>query len=92
MLLSVVIAGVLPDLIKHAVNRKRPDRALVHGYRRGIPRSGNAWDSFPSGHAVHIGAIAGPLLRLASPQVRPVVLAGLCGLAATRILLLAHLY
>jgi hypothetical protein len=37
-------AGVLPDLIKHSVNRKRPDRALVHGYRRGIPRSGNAWD------------------------------------------------
>jgi undecaprenyl-diphosphatase len=64
MILSVGIAGLLPDLFKRLVNRKRPDRAVVHGPRHGIPRSGNARDSFPSGHALHIGAIAGPLLRL----------------------------
>ena len=90
MLLSVAIAGLLPDVFKYLVNRKRPDRALVHGPRHGIPRSGDAWDSFPSGHALHLGAIAGPLSRLVSKQFRPYVWAGLLGLASTRIMLLAH--
>ena len=90
MLLSVGIAGLLPHVFKRLINRKRPDRTLVHGRRRGIPRSGNAWNSFPSGHAVHVGAIAGPLLRLTRPQARLAVVAGLIGLAATRVLLLAH--
>jgi membrane-associated phospholipid phosphatase len=90
MLLSVGIAGVLPDLFKRLVNRKRPDRTVVHGHRRGIPRSGNPLDSFPSGHALHVGAIAGPLLRVTPPAGRPAVLAALGALAATRVLLLAH--
>jgi membrane-associated phospholipid phosphatase len=90
MLLSVGLAGLLPHLFKRLVNRKRPDRTLVHGCRRGIPRSGDALDSFPSGHALHVGAIAGPLLRLTPREGRPVVLAGLGTLAATRVLLLAH--
>jgi undecaprenyl-diphosphatase len=90
MLLSVGIAGLLPDVFKRLVNRKRPDRTLVHGPRRGIPRSGDALDSFPSGHALHLGAIAGPLLRLTPPKGRPAVLTGLGALAATRVLLLAH--
>jgi membrane-associated phospholipid phosphatase len=90
MLLSVAIAGLLPDVFKYLVNRKRPDRALVHGRRHGIPRSGDAWDSFPSGHALHLGAIAGPLSRLVSKQFRPYVWVGLLGLASTRIMLLAH--
>lgn len=90
MLLGVGIAGLVPHLFKRLVNRKRPDRTLVHGPRHGIPFSGNAWDSFPSGHALHIGAIAGPLWRLSTPHVRPAVLAALGGLAVTRVLLLAH--
>jgi membrane-associated phospholipid phosphatase len=90
MLIGVAIAGVVPHLFKHLVNRKRPDRTLVHGPRHGIPRSGDAWDSFPSGHAVHIGALAAPLLRVSPSPMRPLVGAGLAGLAATRILLLAH--
>jgi membrane-associated phospholipid phosphatase len=90
MLLSVGIAGLLPHLFKRLVNRKRPDRTLVHGPRRGIPRSGNALDSFPSGHALHLGAVAGPLLRLTPPKGRPAVLVSLGALAATRVLLLAH--
>src|SRR2546423_545081 len=90
MLLSVALAGLLPHAFKHLVNRKRPDRALVHGPRHGIPRSGDAWDSFPSGHALHLGAIAGPMTRLASRQFRPYVWAGLLGLASTRVMLLAH--
>jgi membrane-associated phospholipid phosphatase len=90
MLLGVALAGVVPHIFKHFVNRKRPDRRLVHGSRHGIPRSGDAWDSFPSGHAVHLGAIAGPMARLAGEVVKPVVWTGLLGLASTRILLLAH--
>ena len=90
MMLSVAIAGLLPDVFKYLVNRKRPDRALVHGARHGIPRSGDAWDSFPSGHAVHLGAIAGALTRLAPAHLKPLVWTGLLGLASTRVLLLAH--
>jgi membrane-associated phospholipid phosphatase len=90
MLLGVVLAGLLPHVFKHLVDRKRPDRTLVRGPRHGIPRSGDPWDSFPSGHALHLGAIAGPLVRLAPEPARPQVWAGILGLAATRIMLLAH--
>ena len=90
MLLSAVVAGLLPHLLKYVVNRRRPDRTLVHGPRHGIPRSGEAWDSFPSGHALHLGAIWGPVARLAPTYLRPFVWAGLLGLASTRIMLLAH--
>jgi membrane-associated phospholipid phosphatase len=90
MLLGIAIAGVVPHIFKHFVNRKRPDRTLVHGPRHGIPRSGDAWDSFPSGHALHLGAMAGPLARLAPRPVKPLVWIGLLGLASTRIMLLAH--
>lgn len=90
MLASVALAGLLPDVFKYLFDRQRPDRALVHGRRHGIPRTGNRWDSFPSGHAVHVGAIAGPLLRLASRRQQPLVGLGLLALASTRVLLLAH--
>ena len=90
MLFSVAAAGLLPHLFKYLVDRKRPDRAVVHGRRHGIPRSGNPWDSFPSGHAVHLSAIAGPLTRLTPKRFRPLVWTGLLGLASTRIVLLAH--
>jgi membrane-associated phospholipid phosphatase len=90
MLLSVGVAGLLPHLFKRLIDRTRPDRTVVHGRRRGIPRSGDPHDSFPSGHALHIGAIAGPLLRVTPPNGRPAVLAGLGALALTRVLLLAH--
>jgi membrane-associated phospholipid phosphatase len=90
MLLSVGIAGLLPHLFKRLIDRTRPDRTVVHGRRRGIPRSGDAHDSFPSGHALHLGAISAPLLRVTPPNGRPVVLAGLGALALTRIFLLAH--
>jgi membrane-associated phospholipid phosphatase len=90
MLLGIVIAGMVPHVFKHFVNRKRPDRTLVRSPRHGIPRSGDAWDSFPSGHALHLGAIAGPLARLAPGPVKPLVWIGLLGLASTRIMLLAH--
>ena len=90
MLCSLVVAGALPHLFKGIVRRRRPNRSVVKGQRRGISRSGNAWDSFPSGHAVHLGAMAGPLSRLSPHWLRPVVWPALVSLAVTRILLLAH--
>jgi hypothetical protein len=35
MLVSVATAGLLPHLFKYLINRKRPDRTLVHGPRHG---------------------------------------------------------
>lgn len=91
MLLSVGIAGALPHLFKYLVRRRRPDRTVVRkGRRHGVPLSGNAWDSFPSGHAVHMGAIAGPITSLAPGWLRPLVWPLAAALAGTRTLLLAH--
>ena len=62
---------------------------MVHGRRRGIPRSGKAYDAFPSGHAMHVGAVASAV-TWAYPKSAPIAW-GLGGLiAATRIVLLAH--
>ena len=90
MLCSVALAGMLPHLFKRLIDRKRPDRVVVHGRRQGIPRSGNAWDSFPSGHALHLGAIAGSVVRFCPHRFRRLVWPSIIALAATRILLLAH--
>jgi membrane-associated phospholipid phosphatase len=90
LLCSVVLAGVLPHLIKRVVDRKRPDRTVVPVIRHGIPRSGNKWDSFPSGHALHLGAAAGALREAAPRRLRPLMWPALAALAATRIALLAH--
>jgi undecaprenyl-diphosphatase len=90
MLCCVALAGVLPHLFKRLIDRERPDRVVVHGRRHGIPRSGNAWDSFPSGHALHLGAIAGSVARFCPRRFRRFVWPSITALAATRILLLAH--
>jgi undecaprenyl-diphosphatase len=55
-----------------------------------VPRLGNAWDSFPSGHAVHLGAIAASAHRLVPKRWRAPLWSALGALAATRIVLLAH--
>jgi membrane-associated phospholipid phosphatase len=67
MILSVLLAGVVPHLFKYIVRRRRPNRSEMKRPRNGVPRSGNAWDSFPSGHAMHVGAIAGSITRIAPP-------------------------
>jgi undecaprenyl-diphosphatase len=90
MLCSLLIAGLVPHLGKYLVRRERPNRTVVPQYDRRVPRLGNAWDSFPSGHAVHVAAIAASLRRLAPRRWRPLVTSGLGALAASRIMLLAH--
>ena len=53
MLCSVLIAGAVSDLFKYLVRRERPNRTLVRRHDTRVPRLGNAWHSFPSGHATH---------------------------------------
>jgi membrane-associated phospholipid phosphatase len=88
--ISATVAAMLPHLVKRLVDRERPDRRVVHLVRHGIPRSGNKWDSFPSGHAVHLGMLATALSRMVPPRVRRLLWPGALALAATRILLQAH--
>jgi PAP2 superfamily len=89
LVVSAIVAGALRHLIKAIVARRRPDRSVTEP-RSGIGKSGSAWNSFPSGHAVHLGAIAGPLASLAPPHLRPFVWPAIDSLAATRIVILAH--
>jgi undecaprenyl-diphosphatase len=87
--LCVVTANILPHLAKAVVDQERPDRCEVHGPRRGIPRSGKAYDAFPSGHAVHVGALASALSWI-YPRYAGLFWTTGGLLAATRVLLLAH--
>jgi membrane-associated phospholipid phosphatase len=90
MAVEAAVAAAAPHLLKSWVDRERPDRKVVGLRRHGIPRSGQRWDSFPSGHAVHLGALAAVLDRFAPRRWRPLVWPAATALAATRILLLAH--
>jgi membrane-associated phospholipid phosphatase len=90
ILFSSIVACAVPHLIKHVVDRKRPDRTVVPPNRKGIPRSGKPWDSFPSGHAVQIGALAAALRRTGPRWLRPFIWPLGIPLAGTRIVLLAH--
>jgi hypothetical protein len=63
--------------------------AGVLGHLQGIPLSGKRLDAFPSGHAVHIGALASAATGLPSAQRNAVWAVG-AGLVMTRIVLLAH--
>src|SRR4051794_24708422 len=87
--LSVVATAILPHLLKRLIDQERPDRCMVHGRRRGIPRSGKAYDAFPSGHAMHVGAVASAV-SWAYPKSAPVAWGLGALIAATRIVILAH--
>jgi membrane-associated phospholipid phosphatase len=62
LVLNVAASAILPHILKALVDQERPDRR-VHGRRHGVPVSGDAEDAFPSGHAVHIGAVASAVSR-----------------------------
>ena len=51
-------ASLLPHGMKLLVNQTRPDRTTVIGHVHGISFSGKREDAFPSGHALHMGALA----------------------------------
>jgi undecaprenyl-diphosphatase len=85
---NAAISAVVPHLLKRLIDQRRPDRNFRR-IGRGIPRSGQPYDAFPSGHAVHIGALAAALTRL-YPRLGPTAWGGGSVIAATRIILLAH--
>jgi membrane-associated phospholipid phosphatase len=89
VLLTTLVASGLPHLLKSIFDQPRPDRLTVRGHWRGVPLSGNRWDAFPSGHAVHVGALASAASRLPRRQRYAVWLVGI-GLVTTRVVLLAH--
>ena len=86
--LNVAISAALPHILKKLVDQERPDRR-VRGNRNGVPVSGKANDAFPSGHAVHIGAVVSALSRY-FPRWRRLSWSVGGALAVTRVGLLAH--
>jgi membrane-associated phospholipid phosphatase len=88
-LAASMLTAILPHLLKSGVDQMRPDRLTVAGHWRGIPYSGRARDAFPSGHAIHMGALASAA-GLLSPQPRRSLRALAVALSTTRIVLLAH--
>jgi undecaprenyl-diphosphatase len=89
ILLTTLAAAIVPHIIKKLVNQERPDRLTVYGHLHGVPFSGKKYDAFPSGHALHAGALASAASRLPPPQ-RNSVWAAVSLLVATRVVLLAH--
>jgi len=89
ILITTLVASALPHLLKTVFDQERPDRLTVRGHWRGIPFSGKRLDAFPSGHAVHIGALASAASILPNHQKAAVWFTG-AALVLTRIVLLAH--
>jgi membrane-associated phospholipid phosphatase len=89
ILITTLAASALPHVMKTIFDQRRPDRLTVRGHWRGVPLSGNSMDAFPSGHAMHIGALASAASELPRKERNTVWLIG-AGLVATRVVLLAH--
>jgi PAP2 superfamily len=89
VLLTTLTTGVIPHLLKSIFDQQRPDRRTVRGHLHGAPISGKPSDAFPSGHAMHVGALASAATVL-PPAKRNMVWAFAAGLALTRVVLLAH--
>jgi membrane-associated phospholipid phosphatase len=88
-LLVTVVASLLPHGLKVLFDQTRPDRTTVIGHVHGIPFSGKCEDAFPSGHALHMGALASAAGALPA-RPRRAIRALAVGLSLTRIVLLAH--
>jgi len=89
-LLVTVAASLIPHGLKSVFDQTRPDRTTVLGHLHGVSFSGKRKDAFPSGHALHMGALAsaaGTLPPLPRRAIRTVAI----GLSLTRIAVLAHL-
>lgn len=89
VLVVSLATAVLPHILKSVFGQTRPDRLTVTGHRHGVPLSGRSRDAFPSGHAVHMGALASAAGLL--PPARRRTVRGLAvALSLTRMALLAH--
>jgi membrane-associated phospholipid phosphatase len=88
-LLVTAIASLLPHALKTAFNQTRPDRRTILGHVHGVSFSGRREDAFPSGHALHMGALVSAAGTL-PPRSRLAIRALAAGLSVTRIIVLAH--
>jgi membrane-associated phospholipid phosphatase len=88
-LLVTVAASLLPHGLKRLFDQTRPDRLTVVGHLHGVPFSGKRQDAFPSGHALHMGALASAAGALPTGPRRG-VRAFAAGVSLTRIVILAH--
>jgi undecaprenyl-diphosphatase len=86
---TLIVVTALDHLSKHLFDQKRPDRIQKRYRKRGIPRSSGEYNSFPSGHAMRLGAAARALQR-AHPEGRLLIWTIVGLIASTRVLLLAH--
>jgi undecaprenyl-diphosphatase len=89
ILITTLAATLLPHALKLVFDQERPDRLTLEGHLHGVPFSGRAKDAFPSGHAIHIGALASAASELPPLQRNSLWALG-AGLVLTRIVLLAH--
>lgn len=89
LLLTTAVVTLLPHLLKDIFDQERPDRRTLRGHLKGVPFSGKPLDAFPSGHAVHVGALVSAATELPSTE-RNLVWGIGAGLVLTRIVLLAH--
>ena len=88
-LLVTTAAALLPHALKAVFNQTRPDRRTVLGHLHGISFSGKRDDAFPSGHALHMGALASAAGTLPAGPRRAIQTVAV-GLSLTRIMVLAH--
>jgi membrane-associated phospholipid phosphatase len=88
-LLVAVAASLLPHGMKLLFDQTRPDRRTVLGHFHGISFSGKREDAFPSGHALHMGALASAVGTLPAGP-RRAIRALAVGLSLTRVVVLAH--
>ena len=89
ILLTTAVVALLPHLLKSIFDQERPDRTTIRGHFNGVPFSGKALDAFPSGHAIHVGALASAATEL-PPAERDAVWGIGAGVVLTRVALLAH--
>lgn len=88
-LVTTVAAVISPHALKTMIDQKRPDRKPFAQHRHGIPRSGKPNDAFPSGHAIHMGALAS-FATLLPRNLRYGAWVAASILTTTRVVLLAH--
>jgi len=88
-LMVTVAASLLPHALKLLFDQTRPDRMTVLGHVHGVSFSGKREDAFPSGHALHMGALASAAGTLPAGP-RRAIRALAIGLSLTRVVVLAH--
>ncbi|GLS20994.1 membrane protein [Labrys miyagiensis] len=87
--IATLSVAAVSHALKRYVNQQRPDRTEAPFEGQGIPHSGGAYNAFPSGHAMYMGAIASTLSHQA-PRFKVPIWIGAGLIALTRVVVLAH--